>query len=231
MKRTFKNPEVRSQRLSQKLKGKLPWNKGRKMTSEEKKKQNISGLEIGRGLNKGKTGIYSEKTVKKMRDAKLGNKFCVGRKYSQETIGKMRKNCGHPMSETEKKRMSGRMKGKEYSLGRPPWNKGKHYPQVAGERNKHWKGGITPINLAIRASLEYKLWRIAVFERDDYTCQKYGVRGGKLIAHHIKNFADFPELRSAIDNGITLSEKAHKEFHKEYGIKNNSREQLLEFLT
>ena len=46
----------------------------------------------------------------------------------------------------------------------------------------------------------------------------------------INNFADFPELRLAIDNGITLSEKAHKDFHNIYGNKNNTKEQLEEFL-
>ena len=32
------------------------------------------------------------------------------------------------------------------------------------------------------------------------------------------------------DNGITLSEKTHKEFHKKYCKKNNTREQLDEFI-
>ena len=33
-----------------------------------------------------------------------------------------------------------------------------------------------------------------------------------------------------IDNGITLSEKAHKEFHRKYGKQNNTLSQLKEFL-
>ena len=36
--------------------------------------------------------------------------------------------------------------------------------------------------------------------------------------------------RFAIDNGITLLEEVHKEFHKIYDKKNNTREQLKEFL-
>lgn len=114
--------------------------------------------------------------------------------------------------------------------GNIPWNKGEKCPQLAGKNCHLWKGGITPINRAIRASFEYRLWRKSCFERDNFTCQKYGISGGKLVVHHINNFADFSELRFAIDNGITLSKKAHKEFHKIYGNRNNTREQLGEFL-
>lgn len=101
---------------------------------------------------------------------------------------------------------------------------------LSGKKSYLWKGGITTENNKIRTSREMKLWKKSVFERDNFTCQKYNIRGGRIVAHHINNFADFPELRVAIDNGITLSQKAHKEFHKKYGIKNNTREQLMEFL-
>lgn len=128
-------------------------------------------------------------------------------------------------------------KGKKYpyksrpkAIGRKAWNKGMPAPWITGEKAPWWKGGITPENEKIRHSLEMVLWRKACFERDNWTCQKYGVRTGGLIVHHINNFAEFPELRTAIDNGITLSEKAHKEFHKIYGFRNNTRVQLEEYL-
>jgi len=63
------------------------------------------------------------------------------------------------------------------------------------------------------------------------TCQKYHIRGTNLNPHHIRNFAEYPKLQFVIDNGITLCEKAHKEFHKKYGRKNNNEDQILEFLT
>jgi len=110
--------------------------------------------------------------------------------------------------------------------GKIPWNKGtkgeygttkkgKKQPNVSQEKHWAWKGGITPINRAIRNSLETKLWREAVFERDKYTCVWCGARNGNgtavtLHADHIKQFAYFPELRFAIDNGRTLCKPCHK---------------------
>lgn len=118
----------------------------------------------------------------------------------------------------------------KFVKGVASWNKGIHIKAMWGEKHYNWKGGITSENRKWRTSLEYKLWRDAIFARDGYICKKTGQYGGKLRCHHILNFSTNPELRFAIDNGITLSEKSHKEFHKIYGIKNNSREQLIEFL-
>ena len=80
-----------------------------------------------------------------------------------------------------------------------------------GEKSHRWKGGITPINKIIRNSLEYKLWRKSVFERDNYLCIWGGKEHGSDIqADHIKSFSEYPELRFAIDNGRTLCVACHK---------------------
>ena len=68
-----------------------------------------------------------------------------------------------------------------------------------------------------------------VLERDDYTCQITGKRGGKLEVHHLNCFSDFKEERTDMNNGITLSKEIHKLFHKIYGNKHNTKEQFEEF--
>lgn len=66
----------------------------------------------------------------------------------------------------------------------------------------------------IRRSGDYAIWRKAVFERDGYTCQFCGEKGGKLNAHHIKKFSDYPALRFVVGNGITLCESCHRKVHR-----------------
>ena len=70
-------------------------------------------------------------------------------------------------------------------------------------------------NYDFRRTPEYRIWRKQVYERDNYTCQHCGKKGGRLNAHHIKPFSKWENLRTEVDNGITLCEKCHKKLHKE----------------
>jgi hypothetical protein len=99
-----------------------------------------------------------------------------------------------------------------------------------GPKNHAWKGGITPENRKIRSSIEHRLWSESVFSRDSWTCMKCFEIGGKLHSHHIKNFCEFPDLRFAIDNGITLCSKHHLRFHKLFGRTGNNENQLNKYL-
>lgn len=88
---------------------------------------------------------------------------------------------------------------------------------VRGANNHLWKGGVTEINEEFRHSFEYRRWRIAVFRRDNYTCVICGARNkrgyGKTIvlnADHIKSYAEYPELRTVVENGRTLCLDCHK---------------------
>jgi len=60
----------------------------------------------------------------------------------------------------------------------------------------------------------YKEWRMNVFKRDWFTCQHCNVKSGKLNAHHIKSYKDYPKLRTVLSNGITLCYECHKKEHK-----------------
>lgn len=77
----------------------------------------------------------------------------------------------------------------------------------------------------------YNEWIRKVFERDNYTCQCCGDnRGGNLNAHHKFNYSEHKKLRTDINNGITLCESCHIDFHKLYGYKNNTQKQIERFI-
>lgn len=66
---------------------------------------------------------------------------------------------------------------------------------------------------------EAQEWRNAIFKRDNWTCQLCWKYGDKLQAHHLNNWAQFPNERLDLNNGITLCEECHRAFHKAYGLK------------
>lgn len=146
-------------------------------------------------------------------------------------------------SELMRKKMVGNkiMLGKKLSIK----TRKKLSEALKGANSPLWKGGISSLERLIRNSFRYRLWYSDIFKRDNFTCQKYKIRGGDLSAHHIKNFAQilkenniktFQEAMNCeelwdIDNGITFSKKAHEEFHKKYKKKNNTIEQVNIFIS
>lgn len=158
-------------------------------------------------LSKSRVGIkFSDEHRRKLSESHKGNKPIIsketyaiialknrGQKRNEATKNKLKISRANqvmvPMSEESRRKMSEARKGDKWYT---------------------WKGGITPINRAIRNQVEYKLWREAVFKRDNFTCVFCKVRGNTLNADHIKPFAYYPELRFAIDNGRTLCVTCHK---------------------
>ena len=77
---------------------------------------------------------------------------------------------------------------------------------------------------------EIRKWRDKVFQRDAYKCNKCEVVGTKLHAHHIFSWDKHIDKRFDVDNGITLCESCHKNFHKSYGYGDNTKQQFEDFM-
>ena len=125
--------------------------------------------------------------------AKASKKYCSKRCADNSNIGKIPVNAWK--------------KGDKPSPG-TQFKKGE--ARITGANNNFWKGGIYPDNLKARRTTEYLRWRKEVKERDNYTCQICGKRGGDMHADHIKPFSLYPELRTELSNGRTLCVTCHK---------------------
>lgn len=139
------------------------------------------------GINK---GWFNSHRAKKF-GFQVGNK--MGRKFKK----------GHSSYVTRK----GIDKMQKAHKGKQP----KNSKNWKGENHPNWKGGrgLRPI-----ATNKYKKWRAEIFKRDEFTCQICKEIGGRLVAHHIKEWAKYPKLRYSLNNGITLCEDCHRIIHK-----------------
>ena len=88
---------------------------------------------------------------------------------------------------------------------------------LSGSDHWNWKGGVTPSNQALRQGRDYTEWRKMVYARDRWSCQGCGIHCAacNIIAHHIKSFHDYPELRHDIDNGIIYCRACHASLHQQ----------------
>lgn len=142
--------------------------------------------------------IFSDESKRKMSEAKKGKKL------SEETKKKMSlAHKGKRLSEEIRAKMS--LSG----LCKPPKSE-EAIKKMSGNNHWNWKGGITPEKKLQRKNAKVRKWRLAIFKRDNHTCQKCGAKGIYLEAHHIKSFNRYPELRFKLSNGITLCKLCHK---------------------
>lgn len=132
--------------------------------------------------------------------AKISKANCgrlVGRKLSATTREKMKtaQQKRHQLMrengelEERNKKISKALKGK-----------------YVGELGANWRGGKWDNT---RLSNKTKMWKLAVIERDDYTCQICQVRGDFLHIDHIKSWSEYPELRHELSNGRSLCRPCH----------------------
>jgi endogenous inhibitor of DNA gyrase (YacG/DUF329 family) len=93
-----------------------------------------------------------------------------------------------------------------------------YFKWFRGKNASNWQGGISSEYDKFKQSKEWKKWRIAVFTRDNYTCQICRFRNGQgehrdLHPHHLVSASKYPEFRLCIDNGLTVCVKCHGEIH------------------
>lgn len=101
----------------------------------------------------------------------------------------------------------------------------------SGENSYAWNPNLTEEDRIERRKLPlYQRFTKEVMERDNYTCQLTGDRKSHHNVHHLNGWDNFADERFDKHNAITLTENIHKEFHKQYGYGDNTKEQFYEFV-
>lgn len=110
---------------------------------------------------------------------------------------------GIEIAKQMKEKMSLAKKGRKM-----PWNS---VPDRVGEKSPRWIKDRTLVKLdKERGGPLHKQWSKNVKQRDNWKCKLADKNcKGKLVAHHILSWRDYPEFRYIINNGITLCHAHH----------------------
>lgn len=82
-----------------------------------------------------------------------------------------------------------------------------------GPLSPGWKGGVAKSNRTCRSATPARRWRRAVTARDNHQCRRCGTTVGRMHAHHVLAWRDYPALRFDLSNGITLCIRCHRAVH------------------
>lgn len=88
--------------------------------------------------------------------------------------------------------------------------KPREYPK--GENHPNWIKDRSKVKYSEKKHLctKYREWMFSVKNRDGWECKIYNEDcSGRLEAHHILGWVDYPELRYEVNNGITLCQAHH----------------------
>lgn len=163
--------------------------------------------------------LHSQESKEKNRIAHLGKKMSLEtRKKMSESatkkgFGKWMK--GRVVSSEIRKKMSEGQRGKIRSedTRRKMSNSklGIKMPQISGKNHHKWIMDRSKlVKRQERNDVAYKEWRKKVWLRDNFKCKIANPDcSGRIEAHHILSWKDFPDLRYSINNGITLCHKHH----------------------
>lgn len=173
-------------------------------------------------------GNEFENTCNSSRELYLKRKYCSracagkGTLNARNTPEAHRKQAetqrGVSKSEKHCKNISKGLKNSEKAIA-TQFKRGKLNPAYGrsqkGQLNSNWKGGITNPNQKLRNDPQMNTWRIQVYQRDNYTCQKCGVKG-YLQAHHIIPISQDISKIFDIDNGLTVCVSCHEKIHNRH---------------
>lgn len=162
------------------IKGQRGYWFGKKKPLTQETKDKISRTLMGH--------LVSMETRKKIGLIHVGNKYSVGLKRSQGTKEKI--------SQTLQRKG---IKPKVIFSG-------------FGQNNPRWIEDRTQIKISDRIKNDplRKQWTKSVYIRDNWKCKIANQDcHGRIEAHHILTWKDYPELRYEINNGITLCHAHH----------------------
>lgn len=169
----------------------------------------------------GKGRKHTEESKKKIGNAKRGFKHT---KKTREKITETLKNLwenggrkgGWKHSKEWKEIMSKKMKGRVSPMKGKKWKDGQEERFLESMKKTYDEKGRKGYENCYHPTglKKYKEWRMAVFMRDNFTCQFCGARGVYLNAHHIRSWVKYKKLRYVVENGVTLCEECHRLTHK-----------------
>lgn len=182
--------------------------------------------------NKGKTGVYSQKTKRKMSRSHLKNptRYWLGKKrpeisgdkHPRPMLGKTAWNKGIPWSEEAKKKMRKAHKGKHYSpktefkKGLIPWCAGKKLPELSkarmGEGNPMWNGGLSFLPYGPKFN---KYLKKKIKKRDRFSCRVCNRKQKELRCNLEIHHIDYDKRNNSEDNLIALCKGCHSATNKD----------------